>query len=70
MTAVGEKQSLRDWDKLPKDFEMEAVKGLFIANKWRFEKYNIKSRIRASAASTFEDLIAAIKLAKIEHDKR
>lgn len=70
LKEIEEKQQSRQWNILPMGFEVEAVKGLYARNKWRFEKYNIKSRILGSAATTFEDLIDAVKLAKAETDKR
>jgi hypothetical protein len=50
----------RDWTALPASFEADQVKFLFALIKPHFSKKEIKARIAASRASTFDELLSAI----------
>jgi len=58
---IGERIALRDYSKLPADFERDAVQMLFKRHmKDHFRKDEIRQRIQASKAETFAELRKAI----------
>lgn len=58
---IGERMTLRDYSKLPADFERDAVRMLFQRQmKDHFRKDEIRQRIQASKAETFAELRKAI----------
>ena len=55
------KRACHDWDKLPRSFEAEAVQKTYADIKAHFTRADIKQRIAASKAITFDELLEAIK---------
>ena len=53
-------QQRRNWASLPASFEYDQVKFLFNRIKPHFAKNEIRSRIAASKATTFVELLSAI----------
>lgn len=54
-------QGRRDWSNLPKEYEIQAVAAVFQQIKPHFDKRDIKVRIRASKATTFVELLNALR---------
>ena len=51
----------RDWTKLPQSFELQAVQALYERTlKVHFNRKDIRPRINASKAGTFDDLRSAV----------
>ena len=50
----------RDWTALPADFERDQVSFLYKSIKPHFGRNEIRSRIAASKAQTFAELLGAI----------
>jgi len=57
---VERSKAKRNWKALPSDFERDAVRFAFEHIKLHFGRNEIKSRIAASRATTFEELQEAI----------
>ena len=53
---VQEDKQRRNWKALPAQFEADAVKFTFSLIKPHFQKNEIKQRIAASRATTYEEL--------------
>jgi hypothetical protein len=60
ITQITARQHKTDYSKLPALFEYDAVKYLYSIIKPHFDKRDIKRRITASKATTFEDLLHAL----------
>lgn len=60
MLTLISRRNHRDWKSLPASFEMDAVRAAFSDCKPHFSKDEIRQRIRASKATTFEELIEAV----------
>lgn len=59
---VQERQAKRDWSKLPVQFEQDQVKHLFREFKdYLTARGDIKTRIKASKATTFAELLKAVQ---------
>jgi len=54
------KRACYDWEKLPRSFEAEAVQRLYSDIRKHFARDDIKQRIAASKAITFDELLEAI----------
>lgn len=54
----------RDWTALPASFEADQVKFLFTLIKPHFSKNEIRARIAASRAHTFDDLLSAVEICR------
>lgn len=68
--AIQAKQLRCDYAKLPQSFEYDAVKNLYSNYRQWFATHNIRSRVLASKAQTFQQLLDAIDKAQNEDIKK
>jgi len=62
LAHIQDKATERSWADLPTDFEVDAVHAIYKHIKPHFDKRDIRARITASRARTFQDLRYAIEL--------
>ena len=62
LERVQEKATKHAWDRLSPDFQSEAVQATYTQIKPHFDKRDIRARIAASRARTFQDLRWAVEL--------
>jgi len=71
LAKIDERRAGRDWKNIPADFQHDAVRKLFEDMRHDFRAtLDIKSRIKASQATTFDELRDAVVLSVEETNRK
>jgi len=62
LVRVEDKATAHAWERLPHDFQVQAVQATYRQIKPHFDKRDIRARISASRARTFQELRWAVEL--------